>query len=275
MTAAATTPTAPAPYAERVTFREVLDSEWLKIRTVRSTLWTMLSLVIVVIGMSALVCAITASTFDKLKPDEKAKFDPTAFSISPGSYFGVIAALVLGVLVITGEYATGLIRSSLTAVPRRIELFLGKAVCLAAIVLIASVIAMFASFFIGQAILSTHHLNTSLGKPHVLRAVIGGALYLTGAALFAYAIGMLLRHTGGAVTVAIGTIFVLPIVSGFFPNSWHVAKYTPSGAGMAIMGTITTHDNSSFGPWTGFLLFLVYVAVLLMLGATLFDKRDA
>jgi ABC-2 type transport system permease protein len=185
----------------------------------------------------------------------------------------VIAALVLGVVVITGEYATGLVRTSLTAVPNRTAFLVGKAACLAGIVLIASLIAMFTSFFTGQGILSAKSLDVGLGAPHVLRAVVGGALYLTAASLFAYAIGVLLRHTGGAVASAIGAIFVLPIVIGFLPSSWHASKYTPSGAGMAIMSTIK--DKTQFAPWTGFALFLVYVVVLLGLALWLFRERDA
>lgn len=273
-TATATTPAPSGSAVPRITFKEILDSEWLKIRTVRSTLWTMLSFVGVIVGMSALTAAVTVATYDKLSAHEKATFDPTAQSIAGPSYLGVIAALVLGVIVVTGEYATGMIRTSMTAVPRRTMLFVGKATALVMIVLIASLISMFAAFFLGQAILSSKNLNVGIGDKHVLRAVIGGALYLALASLFAYAIGMLLRHTGGAVTVAIAAIFVLPIISALFPSSWHLAKYTPSGAGMSIMSTVD-QGSDSLGPWGGFLLFCCYTAVLLAAALVLFRKRDA
>ena len=118
---------------------------------------------------------------------------------------------VLGTLVITSEYSTGMIRTSLTVLPRRGLLVAAKAVVFAAVAFVTGLICSFASFFTGQAIMSSNHTNTTLGHPDVLRAVIGGALFLTVCGLLAFGIGLLIRHTAGAVTAVAGVLFVLPI----------------------------------------------------------------
>ena len=262
------------PPAGRAGFADALRSELTKIRSTRSTYWTLLALVVVTIGIGAIASYGTASHASQI---DRASFDATQLSLG-GLYVGQLVIAVLGALTITSEYSTGMIRTSLAVQPRRGVLFAAKAVVFAAVSFVTGLIACFASFFIGQAILSSHHLNVTLGDPNVLRAVIGGALFLTACGMLAYGLGAILRHTAGAITAAIGLLFVLSILVNFLPHSWqdHVDKWMPALAG----GQIWTTKPGSGGPdlftaWPGFAVLATYAAVAIVAGLILFRRRDA
>jgi ABC-2 type transport system permease protein len=272
-----TTTTAQEPQAApagRATFGRVLASEWTKIRTVRSTFWTLLAGVVVSIGLSVLISLAFASSYDQLPAQDKESFDIASFSLV-GLNFGMVAFGVLGVLVVTGEYATGMIRTSLTAVPRRGQYLAAKALVLTGLVLVVGLVVSFTSFFLAQLIYRTKDLNGSLGDPGVLRAVIGGAVYLTLIALISLAVGMLLRHTAGAVTTVLGVLFVLPIIGAFLPGDWGdtVAKLLPSNAGGMLMSTRQMENTLS--PWAGGAVFALYTAIVLVAAFVTFRRRDA
>jgi ABC-2 type transport system permease protein len=263
------------PAAGKAGFADALRSEFTKIRSTRSTYWTLLALVVVTVGIGALATAGTASHPQGL---DRATFDATQQSLA-GLYVGQLVIAVLGALTITAEYSTGMIRTSLAVQPRRGVLFAAKAVVFAVISLVTGLVACFASFFLGQAILSGHHLSVTLGDPNVLRAVIGGALFLTACGMLAYGLGAILRHTAGAITAAIGLLFVLSILVGFLPHSWqiHVDKWTPAISGAQIW---TTKAGSGGGPglfsaWPGFAVLAGYAAVAIVAGLILFRTRDA
>ncbi|REE99630.1 ABC transporter permease subunit [Thermomonospora umbrina] len=271
----ATSSEAPAAGPPRkATFGNVLGSEWTKIRTVKSTFWTLLAGVVVSIGLSGLISLGFTSSYDQLSAEDKAQFDTAAFSLV-GLNFGMVAFGVLGVLVITGEYATGMIRTSLTAMPRRTEYLAAKALALTGLVLVVGLVVSFASFFLAQLVYATKDLDGSLGDPGVLRAVIGGAVYLTLIALISLGVGMLLRHTAGAVTTVLGVLFVLPIIGSFLPGSWgdNLAKVLPSNAGGMMMSAREMDDALS--PWAGGLVFALYTVVVLAAAFFSFNKRDA
>src|SRR5262249_4806620 len=162
-----------APETGRAGFGDALRSEFTKIKSTRSTYWTLLALVVVCVGIGALACAGTASHPQGVSP---ANFDATQQSLA-GLYVGQLVIAVLGALTITSEYSTGMIRTSLGVQPRRGVLFTAKAMVFAVVSLVTGLVACFASFFIGQAILSSHHLNVTLGHPGVLRAVLRGARF--------------------------------------------------------------------------------------------------
>jgi len=258
----------------RAGFADAVRSEFTKIRSTRSTYWTLLALIVVTVGIGALACAGTASHPQGIDP---ASFDATQQSLA-GLYVGQLVIAVLGALTITSEYSTGMIRTSLAVQPRRGVVFGAKALVFAAVSLVTGLVACFASFFIGQAILSSHHLNATLGDPNVLRAVIGGALFLTACGMLAYGLGALLRHTAGAITAAIGLLFVVSILVGFLPHSWqmHVDKWMPAIAGAQIW---TTKPGSGgpglFSAWPGFAVLAGYAAVALIAGVVSFRTRDA
>jgi ABC-2 type transport system permease protein len=261
----------PAP-AGRAGFGGALRSEFTKIRSVRSTYWTLLTLVVVTVGIGTLTCLGAVSR----GADHGPNFDP-AFRSLVGLYLGQLIIAVLGALTITSEYATGMIRTSLAVQPRRGTLFAAKAVVFAVVSLVTGLLASFASFFIGQAILSSKHLNTTLSQPHVLRAVIGGGLFLAVCGLLSFGLGAILRHTAAAITAAIGLLFVLTIVSNFLPQSWqvHVDKWIPANAGSQIWTVVTDPTAHLFSAWTGFGVFVAYAAIAIGAGFILFRKRDA
>ncbi|RFU37841.1 ABC transporter permease [Actinomadura logoneensis] len=255
-------------------FADAVAAEWIKIRTVRSTFWTLLAGLVVTIGLSCLLAWVFVSAYDRLGARDRLRFDPTAYGLA-GINFGMVAFGVLGVLVVTGEYATGMIRTSLTAVPRRGRLFAAKALVLGGVVLVVGEIVSFAAYFLSQLIFADRHLDAGLGEDGVLRAVIGGGLYLTLIALLALAIGTLLRHTAGAVTTVLGLLFVLPIIGSFLPGDLGrtVRKVLPAGAGGAIMNTRPSEESLS--PWAGLGVFTLYTVVLLVAALLAFQRRDA
>ena len=170
----------------------VLKSEWTKIRTVSSTIWTLASALIATVAIGAALCALMRSQFDDLKPAERLTFDPTLISFS-GMILGQLAMVVFGVLVVGTEYSSGMIRSSLAAVPRRATFLFSKVTVATALALVVGLVTSFLTFFLGQALLGPH--RTTIGEPHVLRAVIGAGLYMALIALFSMGVAAMLRSS--------------------------------------------------------------------------------
>jgi ABC-2 type transport system permease protein len=262
------------PTTGRAGFADAVRSEFTKIRSTRSTYWTLLALIVVTVGIGALASAGAASHAHGL---DRATFDATQQSLG-GLYVGQLVIAVLGALTITSEYSTGMIRTSLAVQPRRGTLYAAKAVVFAAVSLITGLVACFGAFFVGQAILSGHHLNVTLGDPNVLRAVVGGALFLTACGMLAYGLGAILRHTAGAITAAIGLLFVVSILVNFLPQSWQnsVDKWMPAIAGAQIWTTKASSGAPHlFSAWPGFAVLAAYAVVAIIAGAVLFRSRDA
>jgi ABC-type transport system involved in multi-copper enzyme maturation permease subunit len=263
------------PETGRAGFADALRSEFTKIRSTRSTYWTLFALIVVCIGIGALASAGTAGHPQGISP---AQFDSTQQSLA-GLYVGQLVIAALGALTITSEYSTGMIRTSLAVQPRRGVVFAAKGVVFAVVTLIVGLIASFGSFFVGQAILSTAHahLSATLGEPNVLRAVIGGALFLTACGMLAYGLGAILRHTAAAISAAIGLLFVLTVLVQFLPQSWqdNVDKWTPALAGGQIWTTKATSGPHMFSAWGGFAVLAGWAAVAIIAGLFLFRTRDA
>jgi ABC-type transport system involved in multi-copper enzyme maturation permease subunit len=270
-------PAAPAglvPRAGRASFGGALRSEFTKIRSVRSTYWTLLALIVVTVGIGALACVAAASRPGDVRGPF---FDPTQHSLV-GLILGQLIIVVLGALTVTSEYSTGMIRTSLTVQPRRGTVLAAKGVVFTVVALVTGLVASFLSFFIGQAILSGKHLNASLGDPGVLRAVIGGGLFLAVCGMLAFGLGTLLRHTAAAISAGIGLLFVLFVLVNFLPSSWqdHVDKWVPFNAGSQIWSTVSQPGSPHmFAPWTGFAVFTGYAVIAIIAGAVTFLKRDA
>lgn len=198
-------------------------------------------------------------------------FNPTSYSLS-GVLIAQLAIGVLSILVITSEHATGMIRATFAAVPQRGVVLAAKATVLSIIVLITGEAASFIAFGVGQAILSTHHEAAGLNDPGVLRAVVGAGLYLTLLGLMALSIGVLVRHSAGAIAVLFGLLFVLPAVTDGLPPSLQINPYLPSYAGQAIFHT--TEDIHVLPPWQGFALFCLYTALALAAATISIRRRD-
>jgi ABC-type transport system involved in multi-copper enzyme maturation permease subunit len=262
------------PDTSRPIVPDVVRSEWTKFRSVRSTSWTLLVAAVAMVGLAALLCSVYVGRYSTLSATDKATFNPTSFSLN-GILLAQLAVGVLGVLVITAEYSTGMIRSTFAAVPQRRTVLAAKGAVLAASVAAVGVASSLAAFFVGQAILSTKNVQAHIGDPGVLRAVIGGGLYLAVLGLLALGIGALIRHSAGAIAAVLGLILVLPGIVLALPASWSnaISKYLPSNAGAAIFRTI--RDRATLSPWVGFGLFCAYAAVALIAAGIAIQRRDA
>jgi ABC-2 type transport system permease protein len=268
-----TATTVTIPSAQRVLGANI-RAELTKLRSVRSTTWTLLATVGLAIGFGALVGVSQMSSWDNLDPAERLRFDPTFFSLS-GLWLAQLGVGVLGVLLVTSEYATGQIRATLGATPQRLTVLAAKATAFTGVVLAVGVVASFSAFLIGQRIFATKGLETALSEPGVLRAVFGGALYLAGVGLLGVGLGTILRRTAGAVAALAGLLVVVPMVAGFLPSSFQESfgKFLPAQAGMSIFSVAP--DPRALEPWTGYGVFLAYVVLALVAGGILLVRRDA
>ncbi|MFD0690343.1 ABC transporter permease [Actinomadura fibrosa] len=279
-TAAGTTGTpaaAPAAPPHRTGFLRLVRAEWTKIRSVRSTFWSLIAMVVVDLGFTALAVGLTVAQWDDTDPGDRAAIaaDPTSMILGSGFFLGQLAICVLGVLVIASEYSTGMIRASLLAVPRRLPMLWAKALVFGTLVLVLGVAVSFVSFFIGEAFLDSK-VPVSIGDPGVLRAVIGGGLYLAMLGLFAMAVGAILRHPAGGITGVIGFVLVLAPLTQLLPGSFgdHVHAYLPSEAGHLIAQAHQA-DGDLLSPWQGYGVFALWTALLLGIAAFLLKRRDA
>ena len=270
-------PVLPAP-SGRAGFGGTLRSEFTKIGSVRSTYWTLLMLLAVSVGIGAAISALSASGWSNTPPAARTPLDATQLSIAALLILGQLVIVVLGALVLTAEYSTGMIRTSLIAMPRRIVLYLAKAVAFAAVALAVSLATAFIAFFLGQSLLASTHHSATLAGHDVLRALIGSALYITLCGLFAFAAGAIIKNTAATITAMIGLLFVLPVLVNLLPWRDDLQRWLPASAARAISATVWNsgpQNSHLFSPWGQFAVFAVYTAVLLVAGGILFRKRDA
>jgi ABC-type transport system involved in multi-copper enzyme maturation permease subunit len=257
----------------RVTQLRVALSEWTKLRSLRSTIYTLLVTAIVTIGFGALASAVTASRWTSMAPADKAEFDPLSTSLV-GVNFGVLALGVLGVLLITGEYSTGMIRSTFAAVPKRLPVLWAKAGVYSLVGLAVAVPSTLIAFFAGQAFLSSQHIQISFSHSGVPGAVLGSALYLTLVGLLGLGLGAILRNTAAGIAAFAAIMFVVPPLVSILPASTANAidPYLPSNAGSAIMKI--GHQAHSLSPWAGLAVFAGYAALTIAVAALALRRRD-
>lgn len=264
-----------APYEKpRGILPYALSAEWTKLWTLRSTYWTLLAAVVIVVGAAALYCAQVAAQWNDLDPQFRASFSAVSMSLN-GIFPGQLAIAALGVLVVSGEYGTGMIRSTLTATPQRLRALGAKALVFAVVAFTVGELAAFLAFFTGQAFFATQGLATSLGEEGVLRAVIGGGLYLTAGGVFGLAFGALVRNTAGAITATIATLFFPALLATLLPadTGATLLQYVTSNAGTQIM---QPHDLPNvLAPWVGYGVFWAWVAAIALVAAVLLVRRDA
>lgn len=292
-----TSTTAPPEAASLgVTQLRTMNSEWIKFRSLRSTWWS--------VGITLLVSIGLGILFSGLRGNDIARhgglvFDPTALSLR-GFYLAQLAVGVLGVLFVTGEYSTGMIRATLSAVPTRVPVWVAKIVVFAVTIFLITLVAGFVAFLGGQAVLGGYHvhgllpgptggiavspgqvtgplhsLGVSIGHPGSLRAIFGAALYMVGVGLLGLGCGLIVRNAGGAIAALFGLVLVLPLLAQALPSSLQqdVNKYLPLLAGTAGMRTSTSPDQLS--PWAGLGVFAIYVVVALGVGLYVLRRRDA
>jgi len=268
-----------ARQTERAGFGHLMLAEWTKIRSVRSTVWSLAIFVVVTLALTWLFCWLTVHALQTGRaPRRTAELvaDPVTFILQTGMGLGQLAICVLGALTMTTEYSTGVIRASLLAVPKRLPVLAAKCVVFAALIFVIGEIVSFVSFFIGKAVVHPV-VDVSLSQPNVTRAVIGAGLYLTVLSLFALAIGSLIRHSAGAIATVIGLVLVVGGLLNLLDSyDWgrHVHDWFPTVAGSYITRIIPASDQV-LSPWQGFAVFCGWTALLLAAGAYLLKRRDA
>lgn len=269
-TGEATEPSAEGHYG----FFGVLGSEWTKLVSVRSTVWTLLVTALVGIGLGAIVTSAQAARWSTRTIAAQAAFDPTRSSLA-GLLFAQLAIGVLAVLVVSAEYSTGTIRATFAAVPHRPLVLAAKVTLFSAVALFVGEVVSVVAFLVGQQILSGKTPTASLFDPSVVRAVLGGGLYLAALGLLALGLATIIRHTAAAISTFVGVLFILPIISDVLPSSFadDVGRFLPQNIG-TVMLTAHYHGTDPFGPWTGFCLLCGYAVVLLIVGGILLVKRD-
>ncbi len=273
------TSTIPAPSGSHYRLGGIVRSELTKMRSVRSTKWTLLLTIVLTIALGTILTGIQPGHWSHVSLADRLTFDPTNLSLS-GLAIGELTVGILGVMVITAEFGTGTIRSSLAAVPNRGLFLLAKVAAFILVLLTVGEVISFAAFFIGQAMLTHPVPHATLGQPGVLRAVVGGGLYLTLIGLLAMGIGTIIRHTAGALAAFFGILLIIPALIPAFPTGVQnaVSKFEPVSIGNA-MSTVNTHVASgsapTFSPWTGMALLCLYAAVALGIGLWRLVRRDA
>ena len=259
------------PGARRPGFGAALHAEWLKLWTVRSTRWSLALLFLLGAGLTTLVCWAAAGEIAAGGTGE----DAGSF-LTWGLIFSQLTALALGTLVVTAEYGTGMIRATVSAVPRRGQVVAAKALVVSSVLFVAGLVTAVVGYLGGNWFLDREGVGRALSDDGVLRALLGNGLYLAGLGLFALALGLLIRHTAAALTVGMALVLVIGNLAYALPGTWGewVAKLLPGNAGGAV-AQVVPFTGASLAPWTGFAVFAAEIAVLLVAATLVFRRRDA
>lgn len=280
------TPTHDAPTTHRassarpihLSFGGIIRSEWIKLRSLRSTVWSFAVLFAAQLALGIGFVLINLQMNDGAPIEAAGAAQLAAMSSTLGIVIGQLVVSVLGVIVMTGEYGTGQIRSSLTAVPKRVPLLLGKGLVLAAATAVVSLVSTFATFFTAVALLGAQGYSVDIASPQIVQVLLGGVAYLALIAVFAFAIGALLRSTAGGIAATLGILLVLPSILAMIPVEWvaKLSQYLPNSLGQA-MYMPSTDPVGQFGlePWQALLVMLGFVAVLMTGAAIQLRRRDA
>ena len=260
------------PSVAPVTQVRVFRSEWIKMRSLRSTTITLLAAVLMMVALAGIMGWAINHNWNHLDPGDRATFNAVDRSLA-GVNLAQLAVGVLGVLLISGEYATGMIRATLAAVPRRLPVLWAKAGLYAAVTFVLMLISSFTAFVVGNHFLASH--GTTLSAPHAWRAILATALYLTLVGVFAVSLGFIIRNTAGGIATLFGLLLVLPGIGLLMPTSWqtHTLPYLPSNAGAAMYSA--RPDPTALSPGTGLLVLIIWVVVSLAFAALVLRRRDA
>jgi ABC-2 type transport system permease protein len=254
----------------------LLRSEWTKLRSVRSTMWTLGITVVLGIGVSVLATAETRAHWLTTSPGNRQGFDPISTSLI-GVFIGQFAIGILGVLVMSAEYGTGTIRATLSAAPRRPLVLVAKVIVFGVVALIVAEVVSFLAFLVGQALLTAPAPHATLSSPGALRAVVGSGLYVGVLGLFSLGLAAIIRHTAGAISAFVGILLVLPLIVQALPSSieFDVRRYLPDRIGAQMLNGPTSGFSGAFSPWVGLLILCGYALALLVIGGMLLVRRDA
>jgi ABC-2 type transport system permease protein len=294
------------PAAGQAGLRGAIASEFTKLRSVRSTYWTLGALFVVSVGLSLAITAGIAANMAN-NPGNKAGFDATQTSLGAFFELGQLIIAVIGAMVITSEYSTGMIRTSLTAQPRRGVVYAAKGIAFTAVTLVISIVTAFVAFFTGQAMLSGKGVAASLfhtvtipasanmncnpsgctatffgtdviNPSTVLTAIIGTALFVTIVALIAFGVGSIVRHTAGTIAIVIAFLFIVPILEHTLPDNWRfdIMRFLPDAASLVVSTTIAGNGPGHlWSAWPQLGITALWAVALVGIGAYLFRTRDA
>ncbi|MFE6284478.1 ABC transporter permease [Streptomyces sp. NPDC057877] len=252
---------------------QVVRSEWTKIRSVASTVWTLSLAVVVTIALGMLISALSKNEYDSMSERDRLSFDPTFISFA-GMSLGQLAMIVFGVLVVSNEYSSGMIRTSLAAVPQRGTLLFSKVAVATLLALAVGLVTSFAAFFLGQAMLGD--LRAHFGDPGVLRAVLGGGLYMALIAMFSMGVAAMLRSPMLSLGILMPFFFLISNILGGVSATEKVGQYLPDQAGSKIMQVVTPlDDDTPYGPWGGLGIMVLWVIAALVGGYLVLKRRDA
>ncbi len=261
----------------RITLPMSTKAEWIKFRSLRSSVYSIITLLVLTIGLGSLITYARTKHFGH-DGDNALGWDPVTVSLT-GFFFAEFVVGVVGAMIITGEYATSSIRTSLAAFPRRVEFVLSKAIVLIGVVFVMSEAMAFISFFLGQSLIKSAEpvtgLSTTIGATGVLHAVIFAGLSIVLLALIGFGLGLLLKRTAAAITVFVSFLLVAPILVAFLPSNWGdpITKWLPGTLARGMMSI--NRDPETFTPNVCGLVLLVYAIVVIAAGTYLFSKRDA
>lgn len=251
-------------------FRDVLRSELCKLRSVRSTYWSVFAAVAFMLGFAALEAVFLPS---RVSDQSQEHLDAVRVSLG-GSHLSQVAFGVLGVLVITSEYTSGMIRATFSAVPRRLHVLAAKALVFSTTTFLIGVAASAGAFVLFQVLLTGDTFRASITDPGVARALVGGGLYFAVLGLLGLGLGTILRSSSGAIAALFSLLFIPQILAQLLPQAWKesVGRYVPMQAGSQIFSQQS--EPAALSPWAGFAVFCAYAAAALILGAALLKRRD-
>jgi ABC-type transport system involved in multi-copper enzyme maturation permease subunit len=250
------------------------NAEWIKFRSVRSSVMGVILTVVLIIGLGVLVSFLTRSHWSQVSALRQATFDPVSSSLV-GIFFGQFAVGVIGTLFITSEYSSGSIRTTLTAVPNRLRLVASKLLVLFVTLLVVSEVVCVGAFLIGQKIFFGVVPTATLDNGAVLRSVLLAGLYLALLGVLGFSFGLIVRQSGACISLFVTLLLVVPIIGLFFPQSWQndFQRFEPSTLGQSMFSP--SAPSNSFGAWTATIVLTAFVGAVLLLALTLFQRRDA
>jgi hypothetical protein len=256
------------------TLLDVVKSEWIKFRTVRSSVMGVIVFFVLTLGLGGLISWAVRSHWNQTNGPSRLGFDPVSTSLA-GILFAQFAVGVIGVLFITSEYSSSSIRTTLAAVSNRLRLISAKTIVLAVSLILVSEVVCFATFLLGQAIFSGVVPSASLGSSDVLRSVLLAGLYLTLLTIAGFALGLIVRQSAACISIFVSVLLIVPIIFAFLPQSWQnsYAKYLPSELGRSMMSPFPAAHH--LGAWNALIVLLVYVIIVSGVGVTLMIRRDA
>jgi ABC-type transport system involved in multi-copper enzyme maturation permease subunit len=243
-------------------------------RSIRSTYVMLLVFLVVGVGYSVIDCRAAAGVWANQSFAWRQGFDAAGTSLWATVMLGRLVIVVFGALILTSEYSTGMIGTSLCAMPRRPVLYAAKSIAFTAVTLAVSLVTSFAAFFVGQALLSSKHINVTLADPKVLRAVLLTAVSVPISDLLAYGLGAIIRNTAGAITAALGMVLLAPVLALALPSGWQRLRWLPGLPGVTQLSSTKAPSQLLFGAWGELAVIVVWAAVAVAVGGWSFQRRD-